>query len=110
MKSLVFSAVLALYLLVTQTSPLAAATEQTIAGTISDAACGRSHAGMPKPLSDRDCTLECASKGTQYVLVTDARIYKLTGHAADLKAAAGASAKITGEVAGDAIRVTKVEK
>jgi hypothetical protein len=86
------------------------AAEQTITGTISDASCGRSHAGMPKPLSDRDCTQDCASKGTQYVLVTDAKIYKLTGHAGDLKAAAGETAKITGDVNGDTIRVSKVQK
>jgi hypothetical protein len=91
-----------------RTSLLAA--EQTIAGTVSDAACGRSHAGMPKPLSDRECTQDCTSKGTQYVLVTDAKIYKLTGHAGDLKNAAGATATIIGDVDGDTIRVSKVEK
>jgi len=86
------------------------AAEQTVTGTVSDAACGKSHAGMPKPLSDRECTQDCASKGTPYVLVTDARIYKLTGHAGDLKAAAGRAATITGDVSGDTIRVTRVQR
>jgi hypothetical protein len=85
----------------------ALAAEQTIRGTISDAMCGASHAGMK--MSDKDCTQMCASKGAAYVLVADGKIYKLTNHNADLKAHAGETVSITGDVKGDSIKVSKVD-
>jgi len=51
----------------------------------------------------------CTSRGAQYVLVADVRIYKLTDHAADLKTHAGHTVNLTGEVKGDTIRVSTIE-
>ena len=85
------------------------ASEQTLRGTISDVMCGASHAGMPTKMTDRECTQFCAGKGAQYVLVSDGKVYKLTNHNAELKAHAGETVSITGDVKGDSIKVSKVE-
>ena len=85
------------------------ASEQTLRGTISDVMCGASHAGMPTKMTDRECTQFCAGKGAQYVLVSDGKVYKLTNHNAELKAHAGETVSVTGDVKGDSIKVSKVE-
>ena len=87
----------------------ARAADQTLTGTISDGMCGSSHQGMPTKMTDRECTQDCASKGAQYVLVSEGHVYKLTNHAADLKAHAGHMVNVIGEVKGDTMRVSKVE-
>ena len=85
------------------------AAEQTLRGTISDVMCGASHAGMPTKMTDRECTQFCAGKGAQYVLVVEGKIYKLSNHNAELKAHAGETVSVTGDVKGDSVKVSKVE-
>jgi hypothetical protein len=85
------------------------AAEQTVRGTISDVMCGASHAGMPTKMTDKECTQFCAGKGAQYVLVADGKIYKLSNHNAELRAHAGETVSITGDVKGDTIKVSRVE-
>ena len=99
--------VLGAVLLFTTTGAFAA--EQTWNGTISDNMCGASHKEMAGKQSDRDCTLACAKSGAPYVLVSDGKIYQLTGHDADLRTHAGHAVTLTGELKGDTIRVAKVE-
>ena len=83
------------------------AAEQTLTGVVSDSMCGPKH-GMAN-MSDRECTQMCASRGLQYVLVSGGKIYKLTEHAADLKTHAAHTVNLTGDVKGDAIKVSKIE-
>src|ERR1700722_7725005 len=83
------------------------AVEQTLVGTISDSLCGASHKDMSTKMTDRECTQACAAKGAQYVLVSGGKVYKLTNHAADLKMHAGHAVNLTGDVKGDAIKVSK---
>jgi hypothetical protein len=85
------------------------AAEQTWKGTISDNMCGASHKEMAGKMSDRDCTLTCAKGGAPYVLVSDGKIYQLTGRDADLRTHAGHSVNLTGELKGETIRVSKIE-
>jgi opacity protein-like surface antigen len=87
----------------------AVAADQTWTGTISDKMCGTNHKAMDSKLSERDCTLACTKEGTSYALVSAGKIYQLSGHDADLKTHAGHSVKVTGEMKGDTIRVSKVE-
>jgi hypothetical protein len=89
----------------------AAAADATWTGQISDSMCGAKHtdATHGKKMSDRDCTLACAAKGAQLVLVSDGKIYKLTNHDADLRAHAGHTVKLTGALTGESIRVAKIE-
>ena len=90
-------------------SAAAFAADQTWSGTISDKMCGASHKAMGSKLPDRDCTLACTKEGTPYVLLTAGTVFQLSGHETDLKAHAGHAVKITGELKGDAIRVSRVE-
>ena len=83
------------------------AAERTFTGVVSDSMCGAKH-GMAN-MSDRECTQMCASRGAQYVLVSDGKVYRLANHAGDLKTHAGHTVNVTGEVKGDSIKVSKVE-
>jgi hypothetical protein len=88
------------------------AAEQMWTGQISDTMCGAKH--MPaehgkKQMSDRDCAQACVQKGAQYVLVVDGKVYRLMNHDADLKAHAGHTVKLTGDLTGETIRVAKIE-
>jgi hypothetical protein len=67
------------------------------------------HSAMRDKSSDRDCTLACTKGGTAYALVSSGKIYPLAGHDADLKTHAGHTVKLTGELKGDTIRVSKIE-
>jgi hypothetical protein len=90
------------------TSPLWAA-DQTMTGKVSDSMCGAKHqmAG-----NDASCTRTCVKGGSKYALVVGDKVYTL--ETADktaldkLDELAGASAKVTGEVKGDAIAVKSV--
>jgi hypothetical protein len=95
--------------LVMSTALIAAAADQTWTGTVSDKMCGTNHKAMDSNLSDRDCTLACTKGGTPYALVSGDKVYQLSGHEVDLKAHAGHSVKITGEMRRDTIRVSRVE-
>jgi len=90
-------------------STFAFASEQTWTGAISDKMCGADHKKMGGKMSDRDCTLACAKGGSPYVLVSDGKVYVLANHDADLMTHAGHTVKLTGELKGDTIRVSKIE-
>ncbi len=100
---LIFGAVLL------STATAAFGAEQTWKGTISDNMCGASHKEMAGKMSDRDCTLICAKGGAPYVLVSEGKVYQLTGHDADLRTHAGHAVNLIGELKGDTIRVSKIE-
>ena len=51
----------------------------------------------------------CSKKGAQYVLVVDGKTYRLMNHDADLKAHAGHTVNLTGDLTGETIRVAKIE-
>jgi hypothetical protein len=90
--------------------PLAA--EQTWSGTISDSACGAKHQvaaeGQDK-MPDRDCTEACVRGGSEYVLVSDGKVYRIANQQhADLAAHAGRAVKLTGEMSGTTITVSKI--
>src|SRR2546429_4846547 len=102
MKSFIAATVFALM------STATFAAEQTWTGAISDKMCGADHTKMGGKMSDRDCTLACAKGGAPYVLVSDGKVYQLTGHDADLRTHAGHKVILTGELKGDTIRVSKI--
>jgi hypothetical protein len=87
---------------------LAAAKTQTFTGEVSDSMCGAKHMMDNKA----ECTRTCVSKGSNYALVVGEKVYTLntTNKAAldQLNTLAGAQAKVTGTVNGDAIDVSKV--
>jgi hypothetical protein len=102
---------IAVVLALTCMAPRAA--EQTWAGQISDSLCGPKHEeaaeGQGK-MPDRDCTLACVRGGSTFVLVSDGKIYQIANQdLADLKTHAGHKVKLTGELKGDSITVSKID-
>ncbi len=101
--------ILGMHLLIGVALIPAAASDTTVAGTVSDAMCGAKHqmAG-----NDASCTRTCVKGGSKYALVVGDKVYTLetSDKAAldKLNELAGAPAKVTGEVKGDTIAVKTV--
>ena len=92
---------------------IATAAEQTWTGQISDSACGAKHEeaaeGQGK-MPDRDCTIACVRGGSKYVLVSDGKVFQIANQDnKDLAAHAGHTVKMTGELKGSSITVSKIE-
>jgi hypothetical protein len=90
------------------------AAEKTWTGKISDSDCGRSHKSAiehaGKTLTDHDCVIACVEKGGKYVFVTGGKIYNISNQdLSELKEHAAHSVKLTGEMTGDTINVSKIE-
>ena len=94
--------------------PAPRAAEQTWTGQISDSLCGAKHEeaaeGQGK-MADRDCTLACVRGGSKFVLVdADGKVLQIANQdLADLTTHAGHHVKISGEMKGSAIVVSKIE-
>ena len=94
-------------------SALPNAADQTWSGKISDSACGAKHeeaAENTGVMPDRECTEACVRGGSKYVLVVDKQVFQIANqNFADLAKHAGHAVKMTGELKGNAITVTKIE-
>lgn len=92
----------------------AQAAEQTWTGKISDDMCGASHTKMAaehkdSKMSDRDCTLACVKGGGKYVFVSGGKVYKIENQdLAQLQEHAGHTVRLTGDMKGDNITVSKI--
>jgi len=92
---------------------VASAAEQTWTGDISDSACGAKHEeaaeGQGK-MPDRECTQACVRGGSKYVLVADGKVVQIANQDnKELATHAGHRVKLTGELKGNAITVSKIE-
>jgi hypothetical protein len=89
------------------------AAEQTWTGKISDSACGAKHEEAAEGngvMPDRECTQACVRGGSKYVLVVDGKVLQIANQDnTDLPTHAGHSVKMTGELKGNAIVVSKIE-
>ena len=91
------------------------AAEKTWPGKISDSDCGRSHKSAiehaGKKMSDHDCVIACVKDhGAKYVFVSGSKIYKISNQDfAGLDEHAAHNIKLTGEMTGDTIKVSKIE-
>jgi hypothetical protein len=91
-------------------SSFAAGTTKSLVGIVGDITCGREHS-MMRGMSDAQCTRECVARlGSKYALITEDQVFVLEGHWQEVDQLAGQKAKITGEVEGQKINVSKVEK
>ena len=92
----------------------ASAADQTWTGKVSDSMCGAKHNTSAehgaKRMSDRDCTLACIKDHqAKYVFVSGGKIYNLSNQDfAGLQQHAGHTVKLTGEMSGDTITVSKI--
>ena len=105
------SFVMAAALLVAPADAFAA--EQTWTGKISDSACGAKHEEAAEGqgvMADRDCTQACVRGGSKYVLVVDGKVFQIANQDnKDLATHAGHTVKMTGELQGTSITVSKIE-
>jgi hypothetical protein len=103
--------ILALALLAAHAGVFAA--EQTWTGKISDSACGAKHEEAAEGqgvMADRECTQACVRGGSKYVLVVDGKVLQIANQDnKDLATHAGHAVKLTGEIKGNAITVSKIE-
>jgi len=94
-------------------SSLPRAAEQTWTGNISDSACGKKHEEAAEGngvMPDRECTQACVRGGSKYVLVVDGKVFQIANQdQKDLATHAGRHVKVTGELKGNAITVSKIE-
>jgi hypothetical protein len=94
------------------TSGSAFAAAGTWTGTISDSACGASHAKMTdngKKATDKQCTEMCILHGAKYVFVENGKVLMIKNQDfAGLKQYAGDRVMLSGDRSGDTITVTKV--
>ena len=92
---------------------LSFAAEQTWTGKIADSACGAKHEEAAEGqgvMADRECTQACVRGGSKYVLVVDGKVFQIANQdLKDLATHAGHAVKMTGELKGNAITVTKIE-
>jgi hypothetical protein len=94
-------------------SGFAQAAEKTWTGKISDNMCGASHAKMlaqhKDAKTDRDCTQACIKGGGKYVFVSNGKVYNIDNQdLAQLQEHAGHTVRLTGEMKGDTITVSKI--
>jgi hypothetical protein len=88
------------------------AADKTWTGKISDSKCGAKHAadehGMK--LTDRACTEACVKGGAKYVFASKGKVYQIANQdSADLALHAGHTVRLTGEMKGDSITVSKIQ-
>jgi hypothetical protein len=92
---------------------VSSAAEQTWTGKISDSACGAKHEEAAEGqgvMADRECTQACVRGGSKYVLVVDGKVVQIANQDnKDLATHAGHTVKLTGELKGAAITVSKIE-
>jgi hypothetical protein len=85
----------------------------TLTGVISDSMCAASHAAMTQngtKMTDKQCTAGCVEHGAKYVLVESGKVLQIANqNVKDLATFAGDTVKVTGDVKGNAITVTKIE-
>ncbi|HLI83643.1 MAG TPA: hypothetical protein VKV17_06970 [Bryobacteraceae bacterium] len=92
----------------------AGAANMTMTGMISDSMCGASHGKMMEmhkdaKMTDRDCSLACVKNGGKFVFVSSGKVYSISNQSlASLTKYAGENVKVTGDVNGDTIAVSKI--
>lgn len=88
------------------------AADQSWTGKISDSMCGAKHqaAEHDKKMSEADCTKACVKGGAKYVLVHEGKMTPIANQDfAGLEEHAGQMVKVSGEMTGDSIKVSKIE-
>jgi hypothetical protein len=89
------------------------AAEQTWTGKISDTKCGVSHKSgehSASKMSDHDCVVACVKGGAKYTFVRSGKVYNIGNQDfAGLEEHAGHTVRLTGDLNGDTITVSKIE-
>jgi hypothetical protein len=111
MKKAIYVA--ALMLALTLTTLSRARVEETWTGEITDSACKLEHVPVAEGegvLPAPECVKVCIRGGSKYMLAVDEKIYDIENQKhPDLEKFAGKPVKVTGELKGTAITVSKIE-
>ena len=96
-------------------SAFAFAADQTWKGKISDSKCGKSHkdtiSRSGQKMKSEECVAACIKAGAKYVFVSKDKVYNISNQDfPELKTLAGHGVNVTGELTGDTIKVSKIEK
>ena len=99
-------------------SSAAVAAETTLTGVISDTMCAMGHESnieharenSGRTMTNQECTVGCVMRrGQQYVLVANGKTYRIENQdRASLATFAAQTVKMTGTLAGDVFKVSKV--
>ena len=86
----------------------------THAGAVRPAPCGMKHdsgaENVPTPPAN-ECVANCIRGGSKYVIVANDKVFQIANqNAAGLADLAGSKVKITGELKGDTVTISKIEK
>lgn len=84
-----------------------AQSSQKIAGTVTDAMCGKKH--MMQGASAAQCTRECVKRGSDYALASGDKVYTLKGDKAQFDKLAGANVVVVGETSGSTLIVKSIK-
>ena len=88
-------------------SAVAYGADQTWTGEISSSNCGMTH--MPG-MTARECTRQCVDGGSAYVFVSKGKVYQLAKQDdRQLRAHAGETVTLTGDLKGDTITASRIE-
>jgi hypothetical protein len=82
-----------------------------IAGYIGDSMCGLRHGrSVHSPAEERDCTLQCVTDGSKFILADRAarKVYQLEDQDAP-RPFAGKKVRVTGEIDGQSVRVETIQ-
>jgi hypothetical protein len=80
----------------------------SMTGYISDAHCGAAHTSESE--ANTKCVNGCMKKGSDPVLVSDGKVYKIDDASKEkAKAMAGKSVKVDGTVSGDTVTITSLD-
>jgi hypothetical protein len=106
--------ILGLAMVLLMSAAFSVAAEKTMSGKISDSMCGRSHKSAiehsGKKMTDHDCVIACVKEhNAKYVFVSGSKVYNIENQDyAGLEEHAGHNVRMTGDVSGDTIKVTKI--
>ncbi len=86
----------------------------TVTGIISDSMCAASHDAMTEhgaKMNDKQCTQGCVQHGAKYVVVENGKVLQVANQDfKQLPTFAGDKVQVTGDVKGDTITITKIQK
>jgi hypothetical protein len=93
-------------LMLTTSFAVAQATK-TLAGTVSDAMCGKKH--MMKGESAAQCTRDCIKEGSGYALIVGDTVYTLKGDKTAIDKFAGANVVVKGKLSGSTVTMESIK-
>ena len=84
----------------------AMAATTTLTGVVTDDMCGAKH--MMPGKSDAECVRGCVKAGAHYAVLSNGKVYVLSGKTSEVSALAGKKVTVKGELKGNTLEVASV--